>query len=141
MGKIKIYRIDGTEEITYPVIGSVSAGFPSPAGDFVGDKIDLNKYLIKNKPSTFIAVVDGLSMIGANIDEGDLLIIDKSLPPIDGKIAICVVDGDFTVKRISVKKDYWLLMPENKNFEPIRVDKDNEFVIWGMVTSVIKNVY
>lgn len=141
MSKIKIYRIDGTEEVSLPVIGSVSAGFPSPAGDFVGDRIDLNKYLIKNKPSTFIAVVDGLSMVGANIDEGDLLIVDKSLPPLDGKIAICVVDGDFTVKRISVKKDYWLLLPENDDFKPIRVDKNNEFVIWGMVTAVIKKTY
>jgi DNA polymerase V len=141
MAKVKIYRINGEAETSYPVIGSVSAGFPSPAGDFVGDKIDLNKYLIKNKPSTFIAVVDGLSMIGANIDEGDLLIIDKSLPPVDGKIAICVVDGGFTVKRISVKKDHWLLLPENEKFKPIRVDKDNEFVIWGMVTAVIKKTY
>lgn len=141
MTKVKIYRIDGSIDQAIPVIGNVSAGFPSPAGDFVGEKIDLNKYLIKNIPSTFIAIVDGLSMIGADFDEGDLLVIDKSLPPIDGKIAVCVVDGEFTVKRISVKKDHWLLMPENKNFEPIKVDKNNDFVIWGMVTAVIKKVY
>lgn len=141
MTKVKIYRIDGTEDLSFPMIGEVKAGFPSPANDFVGEKIDLNKYLIKNIPSTFIAIVDGLSMIGAEIDEGDLLVIDKSLPPIDGKIAVCVVDGDFTVKRISVKKDHWLLMPENENFEPIKVDKNNDFVIWGMVTAIIKKVY
>lgn len=118
----------------------ISAGFPSPADDFLDLSIDLNKELIKHPYATFYGRVSGDSMIGAGLDDGDLLVIDKSLEPRDGKIAVCFLDGEFTVKRIKLEANAIWLMPENKKYNPIRVTKDNEFVIWGIVTSVIKNM-
>ena len=138
---VKLFKYDEQQEQSYPVIGNISAGFPSPADDFLGGKLDLNKYVIRNPPSTFFGIVDGLSMVDASFDEGDLIVIDKSLPALDGKIAVCFLDGEFTVKRIKLEKECCYLMPENKDFEPIKVDKDNDFLIWGIVTTVIKKVY
>ena len=77
-------------------------------------------------------------MIDAGINDGDLLIIDKSLEPKNNKIAVCFIDGDFTVKRIQIEKDVIWLIAENKEYKPIKVTKDNDFVIWGIVTNVIK---
>ena len=118
----------------------ISAGFPSPADDFLDLSIDLNKELIKHPYATFYGRVSGDSMIGAGLDDGDLLVIDKSLEPRDGKIAVCFVDGEFTVKRIKIEADAIWLMPENNKYKPLKVTEDNEFVIWGMVTSVIKSM-
>jgi len=118
----------------------ISAGFPSPADDFLDLSIDLNKELIKHPYATFYGRVRGDSMTGAGLDDGDLLIIDKSLEPQDGKIAVCFIDGEFTVKRIKLDKDSLWLMPENKKYKPLKVTEDNEFIIWGVVTSVIKNM-
>ena len=118
----------------------ISAGFPSPADDFLDTSIDLNKELIKNKSTTFFARVKGSSMIGAGIDDGDLLIIDKSLKPKSNDIAVCFIDGDFTVKRIDITKDIIWLVAENKKYKPIKVTSDNDFTIWGIVINVIKYV-
>ena len=118
----------------------ISAGFPSPADDFLDLSIDLNKELIKHPYATFYGRVSGDSMTGVGLDDGDLLIIDKSLEPQDGKIAVCFIDGEFTVKRIKLDKDSLWLMPENKKYKPIKVTEENEFIIWGVVTSVIKNM-
>lgn len=118
----------------------VSAGFPSPADDYMNDSIDLNRDLIRNKDATFFGRVKGDSMVDAGIHDGDLLVIDKSLEPRDGKIAVCFIDGEFTVKRIKIEKEVIWLIAENKNYEPIRVTADNEFQIWGIVTNVIKYV-
>ena len=118
----------------------ISAGFPSPADDFLDSSIDLNKIFIKNKDATFYGRVKGDSMIGAGLSDGDLLIIDKSIEPKDGKIAVCFIDGEFTVKRINITTDVIWLIAENKNYKPIKVTKDNDFLIWGIVTNVIKAV-
>lgn len=118
----------------------ISAGFPSPADDFLDLSIDLNKELVKHPYATFYGRVSGDSMTGAGLDDGDLLVIDKSLEPRDGKIAVCFIDGEFTVKRIKLEADAVWLMPENAKYTPIKVTQDNEFVIWGIVTSVIKNM-
>lgn len=119
---------------------SVAAGFPSPALDFMEYKIDLNAYLTDNKLTTFYIRVSGNSMTDAGIDNGDLLVVDRSLEPANGKIAICLIDGEFTVKRLKVEPDCMYLMPENKAYPPIKVTEDNQFAIWGMVTYVIKRV-
>ena len=116
----------------------ISAGFPSPADDFLDLQIDLNKHLIKHPSSTFYGRVTGNSMMGAGIHHGDLLVIDKSLEPKNNKIAVCFLDGEFTVKRIKIDKDIIWLIAENKDYQPIRVTKDNDFLIWGIVTNVIK---
>ena len=122
------------------VSAKVQAGFPSPADDFIETKISLDRELIKNKEATFYARVEGSSMIGANIHDGDLLVIDRSLEPRNNRIAVCFIDGEFTVKRLRIEKDHILLMPENEKFDPIKVTQDNDFVIWGVVTYIIKAV-
>ena len=118
----------------------ISAGFPSPADDFKEIRISLDKELVKNKEATFYARVDGDSMVGAGLEDGDLLVIDRSLNPENGKIAICLVDGEFTVKRIKKEKNKLYLMPENKKYEPIELKEENELIIWGVVEYVIKKV-
>ena len=118
----------------------ISAGFPSPADDFKEIRISLDKELVKNKEATFYARVDGDSMIGAGLEDGDLLVIDRSLNPENGKIAICLVDRDFTVKRIKKEKNKLYLMPENKKYKPIEIKEENELIIWGIVEYVIKKV-
>ena len=118
----------------------ISAGFPSPADDFKEIRISLDKELVKNQESTFYARVCGDSMFGAGIDDGDLLIIDRSLNPESGKIAICFIDGEFTVKRIKKEKDKLFLIPENKKYKPVEIKEENELIIWGIVKYVIKKV-
>ena len=118
----------------------ISAGFPSPAEDFKQERLSLDQVLVKNKLSTFFARVSGQSMINAGIDDNDLLVIDSSLEPEHNKIAVCFLDGEFTVKRLKVdKKGVWL-QPENPNYPIIKITEDNDFVIWGIVTNVIKKV-
>jgi DNA polymerase V len=118
----------------------IKAGFPSPATDFEGSQISLDKVLVKNFEATFYAKADGNSMTGAGIDDGDIMVIDRSVEPTDGKIGVCLIDGEFTVKRIKVEKDAVYLMPENATFQPIKVTEDNKLVVWGIVTYVIKAV-
>ena len=118
----------------------ISAGFPSPADDFKEVRISLDKELVKNKEATFYARVDGDSMIGAGLEDGDLLVIDRSLNPENGKIAVCLVDGEFTVKRIKKEKNKLYLKPENKKYKPIELKEENELIIWGIVEYVIKKV-
>jgi DNA polymerase V len=138
---LEILRVStSTPFSTHLVETGISAGFPSPADDFLDASIDLNKALIKNKDATFYGRVKGDSMIGAGIHDGDLLIIDKSIEPKNNKIAVCFIDGDFTVKRIQITKEIIWLIAENKNYPPIKVTKDNDFLIWGIVTNVIKTV-
>ena len=138
---ITFFQADVSSELELPyVVNGISAGFPSPADDFLDINIDLNKHLIKNPSTTFYGRVRGDSMKDAGIHDGDLLIIDKSLEPTNNKIAVCYVNGEFTVKRISIEKDVVWLIAENKNYEPIKVTKDNDLVIWGIVTTVIKQL-
>ena len=118
----------------------ISAGFPSPADDFKENRISLDKELVKNKEATFYARVDGDSMIGAGLEDGDLLVIDRSFNPENGRIAVCLIDGDFTVKRIKKENNNLYLVPENKKYQPIKIKEDNNLIIWGIVQYVIKKV-
>jgi len=118
----------------------ISAGFPSPADDFKETRISLDRELVKNKEATFYARVSGDSMVGAGLDDGDLLVIDRSLNPENGKIAVCLIDGEFTVKRIKKEKNKLYLIPENKEYRPIELKEENELIIWGVVEYVIKKV-
>lgn len=136
---ITFFKADVSTELKLPfVVEGISAGFPSPADDFLDINIDLNKHLIKNPSTTFYGRVRGNSMMDAGIHDGDLLIIDKSLEPNNNKIAVCFIDGEFTVKRIKIEKDIVWLIAENKDYKPIKVTEDNDFIIWGIVTNVIK---
>lgn len=137
---LEFYIPDYSTSLELPFIDvGISAGFPSPADDFIELSIDLNKQLIKNKDTTFFAKVKGHSMKNAGIFDGDLLIIDKSLEPQNNKIAICQIDGEFTVKRVKIEKDVVWLIAENEEYAPIKVTPENEFIIWGIVTASIKN--
>lgn len=118
----------------------ISAGFPSPAEDFKQERLSLDEVLVKNKLSTFFARVSGQSMIGAGLDDNDLLVIDRSLEPAHNRIAVCFLDGEFTVKRLKVDKYGVWLQPENTDYPIIKITEENDFVIWGIVTSVIKKV-
>ena len=118
----------------------ISAGFPSPAGDFKQERISLDEELIKNKEATFFARVSGESMINAGLEDGDLIVIDRSIEPSNNKIAVCFIEGEFTVKRIIVKKDKVWLKPENSSYKAIEVKDNDQLVIWGIVTNVIKKL-
>ena len=118
----------------------ISAGFPSPADDFKEIRISLDKELVKNEEATFYARVSGDSMQGAGLENGDLLIIDRSIEPSNNKIAVCFVDGEFTVKRIKIESKKVYLIPENKKYSPIEINEENELIIWGIVTYVIKKL-
>lgn len=139
--KLSFYKPDYESELRIPFIpDGVSAGFPSPAADFMENNIDLNKELSENPLATFYIKVKGNSMIDAGINDKDVLIVDRSIEPQDNKIAICFIDGEFTVKRIKLEKDCLYLMPENSNYTPIKVTEENELIIWGIVTYVIKKM-
>ncbi len=118
----------------------ISAGFPSPADDFREVRISLDKELVKNQESTFYAKVNGDSMENAGISDGDLLVIDKSIEPENNKIVICFIDGEFTVKRIIKRRNKIYLKPENKKYKKTEVKDENELIIWGVVTYVIKSL-
>lgn len=120
--------------------GRVQAGFPSPAQGEYADSIDLNRTLITNPAATFCARVIGNSMVDAGINEGDLLIIDRSLTPHNGSIAVCFIDGDFTVKRLSMRDDGVYLTPANADFPEIAVGQESNFQVWGVVSHIIKRV-
>lgn len=138
---ITIYSAETDTEMQLPLAdGGISAGFPSPALDFVDLSIDLNRYIVKHPSATFYGRVKGHSLKNAGIDDGDLLVIDRSLEPVDGKIAVCFIDGEFTAKRIKLKNDELWLMPENEDYKPIQIVEGNELLIWGIVTYVIKNI-
>jgi DNA polymerase V len=139
--KLTFYKPTTDKFFERPLINeNISAGFPSPAEDFKEIRISLDKELIKNVDATFYARVRGNSMIDANIEDGDLLVIDRSIEARNDKIAVCMVDGEFTIKRLKVEKDCIYLMPENNKYKPIKVTEENELIIWGIVTYVIKKV-
>jgi DNA polymerase V len=139
--KLTFFVPNFESELRIPYVKEgVSAGFPSPAADFMETNIDLNKELSENPLATFYIKVKGNSMIDAGINDKDVLVVDRSLEPQNNKIVICFIDGEFTVKRIKLDKDCLYLMPENENYKPIKVTEENQLIIWGIVTYVIKNV-
>lgn len=117
--------------------GDVHAGFPSPAEDFSREKIDLNKLLIKHPDATFYAKVKGNSMTG-DFSEGDLLVIDRSVEYSDNRIALCFIDGEFTLKRIRYINGKCFLTPSNNDFPLLEVNPESNTLIWGVVTYSIK---
>lgn len=142
--KVKIQSIykaacDGKQPLPL-YLAKISAGFPSPAEDYVDKKLDLNEYIIKHPAATFFVRVEGDSMINVGIHDGDLLIVDRSLEPADGKIVIAVINGEMTVKRIRKQKEKLYLMPENEDFEPLEISEGSDFQVWGLVTYVIHEV-
>lgn len=135
---IQILSPDLSTKLERPLLMvPVSAGFPSPAEDYIEGKLDLNMHLVKHPAATFFVKVAGDSMIDAGIHPGDILIVDRSLEPTDKKVVIAIVDGDLTVKRIRIKDNKVFLSPENNNYPPIQINENMNFEIWGVVTNVI----
>lgn len=119
---------------------SVRAGFPSPADDYVEKRIDLNEELIQHREATFFLRVRGHSMVGAGIDDGDELIVDRAIKPEHGRIVVAAVDGELTVKRFYQRGGVVKLVAESQAFPDIEFKDGQEMVIWGVVTKVIKSV-
>ena len=130
-----------SKKIKLPLfVSKITAGFPSAAESTVDKALDLNELLIHHPEATFFVRVAGDSMINAGIFAGDLLIVDRSLKPSDGKIVIAVVEDEFTVKRLQIKTDHILLIPENDNYQAIKINNEQDLIIWGVVTNVIHAV-
>ena len=124
------------------LLGGVKAGFPSPAED-IHEKLDLIRLLVRHRASTFFFRVDGVSMVDAGMDEGDIIIVDRSVDPYNYCKAVCYIDGEYTVKRGESGENSARLMPANEHnstYKPIEVTPENNFIIWGVVTWVIKKM-
>lgn len=133
-----IYRFEKKGHVLRPLFSSgVSAGFPSPADDYIDRELDLNEYLIANPVATFFVRVAGDSMIGAGINHDDILIVDRSIEPVSGKIVIAIVDGELTVKRLVKTGDSCLLVAENPLYPHTEIKKEMELEVWGVVTCAI----
>lgn len=120
--------------------GDVKAGFPSPADDTPHEKLDLIRLVVRHPASTFYFRISGVSMVDDGFDEGDIVVVDRSLEPTNNSTAVCFIDGEFTIKKIRQEKDCLYLMPANKEYKPIKVTAENEFMVWGVVTYIIKKV-
>ena len=121
-------------------LASVSAGFPSPAEDYIEGRLDLNRHLIKHPAATFFVRVAGDSMIGSGIHPGDILVVDRAVEPQDGSVIIAVLDGELTVKRITRREGRIYLVPDNCRYRPLEIIADMEFEVWGVVTAVIHSL-
>lgn len=115
----------------------VQAGFPSPADDYIERHLDLNTEFIKHPAATFLVTATGESMREVGIFDGDVLLVDKSLTATDGAIVIAALEGELTVKRLSLQKGRVQLLPANCHFKPIDITEEQEVIIWGVVTLVL----
>ena len=135
---LNLFSIIKNTQINTPVfLDKISAGFPSPATDYMENKLDLNEYLIKHPAATFIVKTSGSSMINADIYSGDLLIVDRSLTPRNNNIVIASIFGDLTVKKLKKKKNTLFLVSASDHYPSIEVKEEMECFIWGVVTFII----
>jgi DNA polymerase V len=134
----ELYKIDGLDLLQVPFyVSYISAGFPSPADDYLDDSINLGDFLVRNPSTTFVMRVRGNSMIYANIHDGDALVVDRSIKPADGLIAACYLDGCFTVKTIRLREGKLFLEAANKDYPDIEVAEEMEMRVFGIVTYII----
>ena len=142
MNEFVPHKIDTKQTLESHLLGDVKAGFPSTAED-IRDKLDLIKLLVKHKASTFFFRVSGVSMVDAAMDEGDIFIVDRAIDPYNNCKAVCFIDGEYTVKRVEMGDNMVRLMPANELntvYKPIEGTPYNEFLIWVVVTYVIKKM-
>jgi len=133
-------EVNPQEELPKMAQDGVHAGFPSPATDYMTQAIDLNKELVKHPAATFYGRVVGDSMIDAGVEEGDVLVIDRALDAQDGDMAVCFVDGEFTLKYLRFRDDGLTLVPANDRYPSIEISEGSDFIMWGVVTYVIKRI-
>jgi DNA polymerase V len=132
------YPTSSPSRLSLPLFtGKVAAGFPSPADDYVEKNLDLNELLVQKPAATFFVRAQGESMLGAGIHPNDILVVDRSLEAIPGKVVICAINGELTVKRLERVNEQWQLKAENPAFADIVIHDELELVIWGVVTNVI----
>lgn len=137
----EIHKADTSIERPLPLyLSRIKAGFPSAADDYLDKKLDLNEHLIKHPSSTFFVRVKGDSMMGAGINSGDILIVDRSVEAKSGKIVVVILNGEFTVKRLHKRQERIFLLAENPEYGPIEVKQGTDFEIWGVVLHVIHSV-
>lgn len=142
MDRFELHSLDLTTSAEGQLLGDVKAGFPSPAED-IREKLDLMKLLVRHKASTFFFRVSGVSMVDAAMDEGDIIIVDRAVEPYNDCKAVCYIDGEYTVKRIEILDGKVRLLPANESnvkYKPIELTEDNNFMVWGVVTYVIKKM-
>ena len=142
--RLILYSADLSSELLLDFAdGGIRAGFPSPAQDYMTESIDLNRELVRHPATTFYARAVGDSMKDCGIDIGDMLVIDKAIDPLEGDIVVAYNDGEFALKRVKfdVKGDCLWLMPANKDYPPIKVTEENNFIVWGVLTYIIKRQY
>ena len=136
-----IYPFERKLALKLPLfISKMIAGFPSPADDYIEAKLDFNEFLVKHPSATFCVKVTGDSMKNAGINSGDILVVDRAITQTDNKIIVAILNGEFTVKRMSRIRNRLYLIPENSNYEPIEIKEEMDFQVWGVVTHVIHNV-
>lgn len=136
---LDLYGVDSRSSMPLPYAdGGIKAGFTSPGQSSMNESIDLNAEIVTHPASTFYGRVTGDSMCEEGIDDGDIVVIDRSLEPTNGDLAVCCIDGEFTVKRLKVERHRILLMPSNRHYAPIEVTADDDFTVWGIVTYTIK---
>ena len=129
----------GSKQYTQHQVKTANAtGFGAAADDYMERGIDLNEQLIMNKPATFFMRVSGNSMINAGIYDGDIVIVDKSVKPQNGKIVIAVLDGEMLIRRYEKTINKLRLVPETPKLSPIEVSEFSDCVIWGVVVCVIR---
>lgn len=116
----------------------ISAGFPSPADDYIEAELDLNRYMVRNPPDTFMVRVKSDALSGAGILDGDVLIVDRSIGPRHGMIVVAVVNGEMCVRRLNRKNGNWVLDPENRDFQPLRIRPGQDLEISGVVTGMVR---
>ena len=142
MDKLQPFSLDYDAPAQGEMLGEVKAGFPSPAED-IREKLDLMKLLVRHRASTFFFRVSGVSMVDADMDEWDIIIVDRAVQPYNDCKAVCFIDGEYTVKRMEIGENRVRLMPandKNSKYQPIVVTPDNQFIIWGVVTYTIKKM-
>ncbi|MCQ2344919.1 MAG: translesion error-prone DNA polymerase V autoproteolytic subunit [Paludibacteraceae bacterium] len=141
---MKITTISDTDlqSLELDLADAVHAGFPSPAADYSGERIDIVREMNQHPETTFYARVSGESMVDAGIFDGDILVVDRSLFPKDGDFVIAAIDGEFMLKeyRLDEKGNGAWLIPHNSQYKPLHISADDEFAVWGVVTYNIHKV-
>ena len=136
--ELEIYKLKTGGKIKLPLFTvPVSAGFPSPAEEYIEQLLSLDEHLIQHPQATYLAKVNGDSMKEAGINTGDILVVDKSLAPANNNIVVAVIDGEFTVKRFRKEKGEISLVPANDAYKAIKVNGDHDIKVWGVVTYII----
>ena len=142
LSQVEIFGQAANEDakvISLPLyLDRISAGFPSPADDYIEAELDLNRYMIRNPPDTFMVRVTNDALAGAGILDGDVLIVDRSIGPRHGMIVVAIVNGDMCVRRLNRKSGNWVLYPENKDFQPLRIRPGQDLEIKGVVTGLVR---